>query len=236
MIDKNRIPVHVAIIMDGNGRWAKANGRERLYGHMNGVESVRAVLEASVEIGVRYLTLYTFSTENWNRPKAEVDGLMEILMENLVKELPTFHNNNVRLRAIGAREMLPKRALELLENCEKETEQHDRLTVVLALSYSSRWEITEMARKIAEKALRGEIKTEDISEEMVADNMATAGMPDPDLLIRTSGELRLSNFMMWQLSYTEMVFTDTLWPDFRREEYLKAIEEFQGRQRRFGKV
>lgn len=236
MIDKSRIPAHVAIIMDGNGRWAKAHGRERLYGHMNGVESVRAVLETSVEIGVRYLTLYTFSTENWNRPKTEVDGLMEILMENLVKELPTFHKNNVRLRAIGAREMLPERALKLLENCENETEKHDRLTVVLALSYSSRWEITEMARKIAGKALRGEIKIEDINEEMVADNMATAGMPDPDLLIRTSGELRLSNFMMWQLSYTEMVFTETLWPDFRRDEYLKAIEEFQGRQRRFGKV
>lgn len=236
MIDKSRIPAHVAIIMDGNGRWAKAHGRERLYGHMNGVESVRAVLETSVEIGVRYLTLYTFSTENWNRPKTEVDGLMEILMENLVKELPTFRKNNVRLRAIGAREMLPDKALKLLENCEKETEKHDRLTVVLALSYSSRWEITEMTRKIARKVLQGEVKIDEIDEEMVADNMSTTGMPDPDLLIRTSGELRLSNFMMWQLAYTEMVFTETLWPDFRREEYLKAIEEFQGRQRRFGKV
>lgn len=236
MIDKNRIPQHVAIIMDGNGRWAKKHGKERLFGHLNGVESVRAVLETSVEIGIRYLTLYTFSTENWNRPKEEVDGLMNLLMENLVKELPTFHAHDIRLRAIGDRGMLPQKALELLENCEHETENHSRLTLVLALSYSSRWEIVEMVKKVAEKAKNGEIKIEDINAETVDMNLETAGIPDPDLLIRTSGEYRLSNFLMWQLSYTEMYFTDILWPDFRREQFLDAIKDYQERERRFGKT
>ncbi len=236
MIDKNRIPQHVAIIMDGNGRWAKKHGKERLFGHLNGVESVRSVLETSVEIGVRYLTLYTFSTENWNRPKEEVDGLMNLLMENLVKELPTFHANDIRLKAIGDRGMLPKKALELLENCERETESHSRLTLVLALSYSSRWEIVEMVKRVAEKAKNGEIKIEDINAETVDMNLETAGIPDPDLLIRTSGEYRLSNFLMWQLSYTEMYFTDILWPDFRREQFLDAIKDYQERERRFGKT
>ncbi|MCQ2338822.1 MAG: isoprenyl transferase [Paludibacteraceae bacterium] len=235
-IDMNRIPAHVAIIMDGNGRWAKKQGRERLYGHMNGVESVRAVLETAVEIGVKWLTLYTFSTENWNRPKEEVDGLMNLLMENLVKELPTFHKNNVRLKAIGERSKLPERARELLENCEKETSEHDRTTLVLALSYSSRWEITEMTRRVATMAASGELKPENITAETVSQNLATREMPDPDLLIRTSGEYRLSNFMMWQLSYSEMIFTDTLWPDFRRNEFMKCIEEYQGRERRYGKT
>lgn len=235
-IDMNRIPAHVAIIMDGNGRWAKKQGRERLYGHMNGVESVRAVLETAVEIGVKWLTLYTFSTENWNRPKEEVDGLMNLLMENLVKELPTFHKNNVRLKAIGERSKLPERARELLENCEKETSEHDRTTLVLALSYSSRWEITEMTRRVATMAASGELKPENITAETVSQNLATREMPDPDLLIRTSGEYRLSNFLMWQLSYSEMIFTDTLWPDFRRNEFMKCIEEYQGRERRYGKT
>lgn len=235
-IDMNRIPAHVAIIMDGNGRWAKKQGRERLYGHMNGVESVRAVLETAVEIGVKWLTLYTFSTENWNRPKEEVDGLMNLLMENLVRELPTFHKNNVRLKAIGERSKLPERARELLENCEKETSEHDRTTLVLALSYSSRWEITEMTRRVATMAASGELKPENITAETVSQNLATREMPDPDLLIRTSGEYRLSNFMMWQLSYSEMIFTDTLWPDFRKNEFMKCIEEYQGRERRYGKT
>lgn len=231
-----KVPEHIAIIMDGNGRWAKKHGRERLYGHLNGVESVRAVLETAVEIGVKYLTLYTFSTENWNRPKEEVDGLMTLLMQNLVKELPTFHKNNVRLRAIGERRMLPEEARRLLENCEVETKKHNRTTLVLALSYSSRWEITEMVRNVAEKVARGEMKPEEITETTVCDNLATAGIPDPDLLIRTSGEYRLSNYLLWQLAYTEMYFTDTLWPDFRREELLKAIENFNKRERRFGKT
>ncbi|MCQ2344044.1 MAG: isoprenyl transferase [Paludibacteraceae bacterium] len=235
-IDKNRIPKHVAIIMDGNGRWAKQHGRERLYGHLNGVESVRAVLETAVEIGVKWLTLYTFSTENWKRPKSEVDGLMNLLMENLVKELPTFHKNKVRLMAIGDRDRLPGRAQELLRNCEQETASHDRTTLVLALSYSSRWEITEMTRRVAQLAKEGELAVEEITAETVGNNLATAGMPDPDLLIRTSGEYRLSNFLMWQLSYAEMIFTETLWPDFRRDEFLRCIEEYQGRERRFGKT
>lgn len=231
-----KVPKHIAIIMDGNGRWAKKHGRERLYGHLNGVESVRAVLETAVEIGVKYLTLYTFSTENWNRPKEEVDGLMTLLMQNLVKELPTFNKNNVRLRAIGDRNMLPCEARRLLENCEKETEKHNRTTLVLALSYSSRWEITEMVRKVAEKVANKEMKVEEINEDTICNNLSTCGIPDPDLLIRTSGEYRLSNYLLWQMAYTEMYFTDTLWPDFRREEFLKAIEDFNKRERRFGKT
>lgn len=235
-IDKKRIPEHVAIIMDGNGRWAKLHGRERLFGHANGEKSVRTVMETAVEIGVKWLTLYTFSTENWNRPKEEVDGLMNLLIENLVKELPTLKKNDVRLTAIGERSRLPEKARELLANCERETANMKRTTMVLALNYSSRWEIAEMVRRVARRVERGELKSEEISEETVASLLETAGMPDPDLLIRTSGEKRLSNFMLWQLSYTEMIFTDTLWPDFGKDEFLKCIEEYQGRERRFGNV
>ena len=235
-IDMARMPQHIAVIMDGNGRWAKLHGKERLYGHYNGVESVRAVITASVQLGVKYLTLYTFSTENWNRPKAEVDGLMELLVENIVKETPTFHKNNIRFTTIGDNSLLPEKALRKLEECIADTAKNTGMTLVLALSYSSRWEITDAVRKIAAKVKSGELNVEDIDDQVVSDNLTTAGIPDPELLIRTSGELRLSNYLLWQMAYTELYFTDTLWPDFREESFYEAIIDYQKRERRFGKT
>lgn len=235
-IDMNRLPQHVAVIMDGNGRWAKLHGKERLFGHYNGVESVRAVLETSVKLGIKYLTLYTFSTENWNRPKAEVDGLMELLVENIVKETPTFHKHNIRFTTIGNNSQLPEKAQIKLNECIKDTASNTGLTLVLALSYSSRWEITDAVRRIATKVQNDELKIEDINDNIVSDNLTTAGIPDPELLIRTSGELRLSNYLLWQLAYTELYFTDTLWPDFREENFYEAIVDYQKRERRFGKT
>lgn len=235
-IDMTRIPQHIAIIMDGNGRWAKQHGKERLFGHYNGVESVRVAVETSVKLGVKYLTLYTFSTENWNRPKEEVDGLMELLVDNIIKETPTFHKNNIRFMTIGDNSLLPEKALIKLENCIAETASNTGMTLILALSYSSRWEITEAARRIATKVLSGELMLDDIDDKIVADNLTTANIPDPELLIRTSGELRLSNYLLWQLAYTELYFTDTLWPDFREESLYEAIIDYQKRERRFGKI
>ena len=235
-IDMSRIPQHVAVIMDGNGRWAKLHGKERLFGHYNGVESVRAVITASVQLGVKYLTLYTFSTENWNRPKAEVDGLMELLVENIVKETPTFHEKNIRFTTIGNNLLLPEKALRKLEECIAETASNSGMTLVLALSYSSRWEITDAVRRIADKVKNGELNVEDIDDDVVSNNLTTAGIPDPELLIRTSGELRLSNYLLWQMAYTELYFTDTLWPDFREESFYEAIVDYQKRERRFGKT
>ena len=235
-IDMTRIPQHIAVIMDGNGRWAKLHGKERLFGHYNGVESVRAVITASVQLGIKYLTLYTFSTENWNRPKAEVDGLMELLVDNIIKETPTFHENNIRFTTIGDNSLLPEKALRKLEECIADTSKNTGMTLVLALSYSSRWEITDAVRKIAEKVKCGELNIEDIDDQVVSDNLTTAGIPDPELLIRTSGELRLSNYLLWQMAYTELYFTDTLWPDFREESLYEAIVDYQKRERRFGKT
>ena len=235
-IDKNRLPEHIAIIMDGNGRWAKLHGKERLYGHYNGVESVRAVLETSVQLGIKYLTLYTFSTENWNRPKDEVDGLMELLVDNIVKETPTFHKHNIRFLTIGNNSQLPEKAQIKLKECIAETASNTGLTLVLALSYSSRWEITDAVRRIASKVQSGELNVDDINDDVVSNNLTTAGIPDPELLIRTSGELRLSNYLLWQLAYTELYFTDTLWPDFRAESLYEAIIDYQKRERRFGKT
>ena len=235
-IDMTRMPQHIAIIMDGNGRWAKLHGKERLFGHYNGVESVRVVVEASVKLGVKYLTLYTFSTENWNRPKAEVDGLMELLVENIVKETPTFHKNNIRFTTIGDNSLLPEKALRKLEECIADTSNNTGMTLILALSYSSRWEITEAVRRIASKVQSGELKIENINVDIVSNNLTTATIPDPELLIRTSGELRLSNYLLWQLAYTELYFTDTLWPDFREESLYEAIIDYQKRERRFGKT
>lgn len=235
-IDKNRLPEHIAIIMDGNGRWAKLHGKERLYGHYNGVESVRAVLETSVRLGIKYLTLYTFSTENWNRPKAEVDGLMELLVDNIVKETPTFHQHNIRFLTIGNNSQLPQKAQTKLKECIEDTAANTGLTLILALSYSSRWEITDAVRRIATKVQSGELNIDDINDDIVSNNLTTAGIPDPELLIRTSGELRLSNYLLWQLAYTELYFTDTLWPDFRDESLYKAIIDYQKRERRFGKT
>ena len=235
-IDMSRVPQHIAVIMDGNGRWAKLHGKERLYGHYNGVESVRAVITASVQLGLKYLTLYTFSTENWNRPKAEVDGLMELLVDNIVKETPTFHEKNIRFTTIGDNSLLPEKALRKLEECIADTASNTGMTLVLALSYSSRWEITNAVRKIATKVKNGELNVEDIDDQVVSDNLTTAGIPDPELLIRTSGELRLSNYLLWQMAYTELYFTDTLWPDFREESLYEAIVDYQKRERRFGKT
>ncbi len=231
-----RVPQHIAVIMDGNGRWAKLHGKERLYGHYNGVESVRVVVETSVKLGVKFLTLYTFSTENWNRPKAEVDGLMELLVDNIIKETPTFHKNNIRFTTIGDNSLLPERALRKLEECIADTASNTGMTLVLALSYSSRWEITDAVRRVAMKVKKGELCVEDINDEVVSNNLTTAGIPDPELLIRTSGELRLSNYLLWQLAYTELYFTDTLWPDFREESLYEAIVDYQKRERRFGKT
>ena len=235
-IDMTRIPQHVAVIMDGNGRWAKQHGKERLFGHYNGVESVRVVVETSVKLGIKYLTLYTFSTENWNRPKAEVDGLMELLVDNIIKETPTFHKNNIRFTTIGDNSLLPEKALRKLEECIAETALNTGMTLVLALSYSSRWEITDAVRRIAAKVKDGELSIDDINDQVVSDNPTTAGIPDPELLIRTSGELRLSNYLLWQMAYTELYFTDTLWPDFREESLYEAIVDYQKRERRFGKT
>ena len=235
-IDMARMPQHIAVIMDGNGRWAKLHGKERLYGHYNGVESVRAVITASVQLGLKYLTLYTFSTENWNRPKAEVDGLMELLVDNIVKETPTFYEKNIRFTTIGDNSLLPEKALRKLEECIADTASNTGMTLVLALSYSSRWEITNAVRKIATKVKNGELNVEDIDDQVVSDNLTTAGIPDPELLIRTSGELRLSNYLLWQMAYTELYFTDTLWPDFREESFYEAIIDYQKRERRFGKT
>ncbi len=235
-IDIEKLPAHIAIIMDGNGRWAKERGLSRLVGHQNGVESVRKVTEAATEIGIKYLTLYTFSTENWNRPQAEVDALMELLVENIVKETPTFHKNNVRLEAIGDLERMPANVLARLRACFAETSVNTGLTLVLALSYSSRWELTDAMRKIAKKVAAGEISADEITEETVSRHLTTAAIPDPDLLIRTSGEVRISNFLLWQIAYSELYFTPTHWPDFREEELYKAIVDYQHRERRFGKT
>ena len=235
-IDVTRIPQHIAVIMDGNGRWAKLHGKERLFGHYNGVESVRAVITASVQLGIKYLTLYTFSTENWNRPKAEVDGLMELLVDNIIKETPTFHKHNIRFTTIGDNSLLPEKALRKLDECIADTASNTGMTLVLALSYSSRWEITDAVRRIAMKVKNGELNIDDIDGQVVSDNLTTAGIPGPELLIRTSGELRLSNYLLWQLAYTELYFTDTLWPDFREESLYEAIVDYQKRERRFGKT
>lgn len=235
-IDLNAVPRHVAIIMDGNGRWAKKQNKERLYGHYNGVESVRAIIEAAAQIGIKYLTLYTFSTENWNRPKEEIDGLMNLLVENIIKETPTFQKNNLRLTAIGDENRLPEKAKNQLDQCIADTSSNTGLTVILAISYSSRWEIARAAKLIARQVVEGKVGIDGIDEDFFAHNLTTAEYPDPDLLIRTGGEVRLSNYLLWQAAYSELYFTDIYWPDFREEEFFKAIVEYQQRERRFGKT
>ena len=234
-IDKTRLPEHIAVIMDGNGRWAQQRGFDRIVGHQNGVTSVREVTEAAAEIGVKYLTLYAFSTENWGRPKQEVDALMELLVDTIEKETPTLNKNNVRLSAIGDLKRLPPQAEKKLHNCIKNTESNTGLTLNLALSYSSRWEITEAVKQIAEEVKTGSMSVEDITSETVSKYLTTKNIPDPDLLIRTSGELRISNFLLWQLAYSELYFTDIHWPDFRKENFYQAIYDFQQRERRFGR-
>ena len=230
------IPKHIAVIIDGNGRWAKKQGKLRIFGHENGVKAVRDTVEACAEIGVEYLTLYAFSTENWNRPKFEINALMTLLVSTINKETKTLMDNNIRLATIGDTDSLPSKCKkELLEAIEK-TKNNSRMTLVLALSYSSKWEITQAITKIAEQVKKGQLATEQITEDTINQYLATAGIPDPELLIRTSGEHRISNFLLWQIAYSELYFTEKLWPDFRREDLYEAIVSFQQRERRFGKI
>ncbi|MBQ0034448.1 MAG: isoprenyl transferase [Bacteroidales bacterium] len=235
-IRTDRLPEHVAIIMDGNGRWAKKQGLARVFGHKKGVETVHEITTAAAELGIGYLTLYTFSTENWNRPKEEVDAIMTLLVDTIAKERPTLMKNNVRLLTIGDTDRLPEEARRKFLQLIEDTAGNTGLGLVLALSYSSRWEITEAMKRIAAEVEKGEVKAADINEQMLSDHMATAGIPDPDLLIRTSGEYRISNYLLWQLAYSELYFTDCFWPEFTKEEFYKAIADYQQRERRFGKT
>lgn len=233
-INPDNIPRHVAIIMDGNGRWAKARGLDRSEGHVEGVNTVRRITEEASALGIGYLTLYTFSTENWNRPKEEVDALMHLIVIAIERETPDLIKNNVRLTMIGDINSLPDEARQRLKRCFADTSACNGLTLVLALSYSSRWEIVEAARKLAARAAAGEIKPGDIDALMFSDSLSTADMPDPDLLIRTGGDQRVSNFMLWQIAYSELYITPTYWPDFSGSDFRFAIAEYQKRQRRFG--
>ncbi len=235
-IDTNRLPRHVAIIMDGNGRWAKAHGKPRVFGHRNGVKSVREVTEAAAEMGISYLTLYAFSTENWGRPASEVNALMQLLVQTVRKEIKTLQENQIRLQTIGDRSRLPSKTARALEEAMETTRENQRMTLILALNYSAKWEITEAMRQIAEKVHSGHLKPDQITEQILADHLNTAGIPDPELLIRTSGESRISNFLLWQIAYAELVFTPVMWPDFRKEHFKDALLEYQHRERRFGKT
>jgi undecaprenyl diphosphate synthase len=235
-IELNRLPKHIAIIMDGNGRWAQMHGMARVFGHQSGVKSVREVTEASAEIGIEYLTLYAFSTENWNRPNDEVNALMSLLVKTIQAELPTLNKNKIRLQCIGDIETLPEATrLELLDAIEK-TSHNERMTLILALSYSAKWEIIQAVKTISEKVAKGELSTESIDEALIAGELATKGIPDPELMIRTGGETRISNFLLWQIAYAELCFTKVFWPDFRKKDLYEAILDFQQRQRRFGKT
>lgn len=234
-IDITRLPKHIAIIMDGNGRWAKEQGYDRIFGHQNGVISVRETTEAAAEIGIEYLTLYTFSTENWNRPQSEVDALMELLIDTIEKETPTLNKNNIRLMAIGDLSRLPGNAAVKLQRCITQTSTNTGLALVLALSYSSRWEIINAIKNISKAVKEGIYTIDDINDELVSSHLTTNTIPDPDLLIRTSGEERISNFLLWQIAYSELYFTQTHWPAFRKENLYEAICTFQQRDRRFGK-
>lgn len=231
-IDKTRVPQHVAIIMDGNGRWAMKQKHERIFGHQNAMTAVRQATEAAVQLGVKYLTLYTFSTENWNRPQSEINGLMDLLIKAVREETKTLMDNNVRLQTIGDLGRIPERSRNKLQECIDKTAGNTGTTLVLALSYSSRWEIAEALKKICREGLKPEV----VTEETLRRYLTTADYPDPDLLIRTGGELRISNFLLWQMAYTEFYFTDLLWPDFRHEHFYDAVLDYQQRQRRFGKT
>jgi undecaprenyl diphosphate synthase len=235
-IDLQRLPRHVAIIMDGNGRWAKQHGKIRTFGHQNGVKAVRDTVEGAAELGVEVLTLYAFSTENWSRPRFEIDALMHLLVQTISKETPTLMENNIRLATIGNTESLPDKVLKNLNKSIEKTAGNSRMTLVLALSYSSRWEITNAVQNIAREVKEGLLKPEDINEKIISQHLNTAAWPDPELLIRTSGEARVSNYLLWQIAYAELYFTQKLWPDFRREDLYEAIIDFQNRERRFGKT
>jgi undecaprenyl diphosphate synthase len=235
-IDTSKIPTHVAIIMDGNGRWAKQSGKNRLFGHQNAITAIRQSTEFAAELGIKYLTLYAFSTENWCRPEEEVQGLMNLLITTIEAETPTLNKNNVRLLSIGDTNRLHEHARLRLEKCIETTSSNTGLSLVLALSYSSRWEIIEATKQIAQQIKKNQLSEDDITEELFSNYLTTRTIPDPDLLIRTSGECRISNFLLWQLSYAELYFTSILWPDFSKEEFQKAIIDYQKRERRFGKT
>ena len=231
-IDTDKLPQHVAITMDGNGRWAKSKGKFRVFGHQSGVKAVRDTLEGAAEIGLKYITLYAFSTENWNRPKREVNALMSLLVSTINKETKTLLDNNIRLEAIGNIEELPKKCQSELKEAIEKTKNGSRTTLILALSYSSRWEIINAIKQI----VKNEVSEKNINEELFSQYLTTKGVPNPELLIRTSGEQRISNFLLWQIAYSELYFTDILWPEFRREDLFEAIYKFQQRERRFGKI
>ncbi len=233
-IVEEKLPQHIAIIMDGNGRWAKKNGKERYEGHYQGVETVREIVEAAAELGVKFLTLYAFSTENWHRPKEEVDALMHLFVETIEQELPTLNKNGIRLRAIGDIASMPQKNIDKLEETMAKTEQNNKMDLVLALSYSGRWEILDAVKKLLNDRNKNLISADEITEELFAKYLNTAGIPDPELLIRTSGELRISNYLLWQIAYTELYITPKLWPEFNKEDLYEAIVDFQSRERRFG--
>ena len=235
-IDTNRLPRHVAVIMDGNGRWARRRGRERIFGHHQGVRAVRKTVEAAAELGVRYLTLYAFSTENWNRPDDEVSALMDQMVESINDETKTLIEKQISLKVIGDLSRLSVNVRNRLFETMRVTSGGSRMTLIVALSYSSRWEISEACRRIAVAVKEGRLSTGDINEETVSANLETADLPDPELMIRTSGEKRISNFLLWQLAYAELYFTEKLWPDFGKEDFYKAVADFQKRERRYGKT
>ncbi len=234
IIDK--LPKHVAVIMDGNGRWAQKKGNSRIFGHQHGVTAVREITEAAAELEIGYLTLYAFSTENWRRPQREVNALMSLLVSTISSETKTLLKNNVRLNTIGCKECLPKNVLKKLEDSERVTSGNTGLVLTLALSYSSRWEIVEASKKIAEDVQNGKLKTKEITDEIFDKYLTTHNLPDPELMIRTSGELRISNFLLWQIAYSELFFSDVLWPDYRKEDFYEALLDYQKRERRFGKT
>jgi len=235
-IDIQKLPNHVAIIMDGNGRWAKKVGEERIFGHQNGVKSVKECTEAAAELGIKYLTLYAFSTENWNRPKEEVDALMALLVHTINSETESLNKNNIRLHAIGNLDSLPIETRNELNQAIENTKNNTRLNLVLALSYSSKWEIINAIQNIAQSVKNNELNISDINDDLLSAHLTTKNIPDPELLIRTSGELRISNFLLWQLAYSELYFTDKLWPEFTKQDFYDAIADFQQRERRFGKT
>ncbi|HXS36789.1 MAG TPA: isoprenyl transferase [Flavipsychrobacter sp.] len=235
-VDRNKLPQHIAIIMDGNGRWAKERGEDRVYGHHEGVLSVREIVNACGDLGIQYLTLYAFSAENWNRPKEEVDALMELLVNTIRKEVDELKNNNVRLHVIGDFESLPEICRKELNEAKEITGANTGLNLILALSYSSRWEIVEAAKKIASDAVKGAIKPENVNEDLFHNYLNTASFPDPELMIRTSGEYRISNFLLYQLAYAELYFTNVHWPEFRKQHLYEALLNYQQRERRFGKT
>ncbi|HKK80225.1 MAG TPA: isoprenyl transferase [Phaeodactylibacter sp.] len=235
-INTEKLPRHIGIIMDGNGRWAKQHGKPRIFGHRNGVTAVRETTEAAAELGVEYLTLYAFSTENWSRPKLEVGALMRLLVETLAKEVNTLHKNNIRLKAIGDLSKLPDSTRKALLEGIEHTKANTRMTLVLALNYSGKWDLAQAAQRLGQQVKDGQISPEDINQDAVASALSTSGMPDPELLIRTSGEARISNFLLWQIAYTELYFTPVFWPDFRKDDLYTAILDYQNRERRFGKI